>query len=246
MVETAVVSARARAKVYLVGAGPGDPKLLTLRAVEVLQLADVVLVDKLVGEGVLAYARAEAQVVDVGKRAGNHAASQDEIHRRMVEAAMAGKTVVRLKGGDPMIFGRAGEEIEALDAAGIAWEVVPGVTAATAAAARLGVSLTRREVASSVAFLTGHGCGAEPPSLRDADADTLVVYMGGARLPAIARELIARGRRSSTPVAIVHAATSQGERIDRCTLATLASDWHRPLSGPLLAVVGDVVKRRRT
>jgi uroporphyrin-III C-methyltransferase len=232
-------------KVYLVGAGPGDPKLLTLRAVEVLQLADVVLVDKLVGEGVLAFARPGAQVVDVGKRAGNHTVAQEEIHRQMVDAARAGKTVVRLKGGDPMIFGRGGEEIDALEAEGIAWEVVPGVTAATAAAARLGASLTRRHVASSVAFVTGHGCGSEPNPIGAGDADTLVVYMGGARMPAIARELVARGRRPSTPVALVHAVTGTDERLDRCTLATLASDWHRPLTGPLLAIIGDAVRRPR-
>jgi uroporphyrin-III C-methyltransferase len=229
-------------KVYLVGAGPGDPKLLTLRAVEVLQLADVVLTDKLVSEGVLGWARAEAEVVDVGKRAGRHAASQEEIHRRMIEAAQAGKTVVRLKGGDPMVFGRGGEEIDALEAAGIPWEIVPGVTAATAAAARLGTSLTRRGVASSVALVTGHGCGCAPEPLGPGDDDTLVIYMGAARMPEIARELIARGRRPSTPVALIHGVTCADERIDRCTLAMLASDWRGPLEGPLLAVVGEVVR----
>jgi uroporphyrin-III C-methyltransferase len=228
--------------VYLVGAGPGDPKLLTLRAVEVLQLADVVLVDNLVGRGVLAYARAGAEVVDVGKRAGEHTVAQEEIHRRMVTAALAGKNVVRLQGGDPTVFGRCGEEIDALEAAGVTWEIVPGVTAATAAAARLGISLTRRGVASSVALVTGQGCepGADP--VGGCAADTLIVYMGGGRMPAIARDLIARGRRPSTPVALAHAVTGASERIDRCTLATLASDWQRPLASPLLAVIGEVVK----
>jgi uroporphyrin-III C-methyltransferase len=232
-------------KVYLVGAGPGDPKLLTLRAVEVLRQCDVVLVDKLVGEGVLAHARAGAEIIDVGKRAGKHSAAQEEIHRIMIAAARVGNIVVRLKGGDPMVFGRGGEEIEALDAAGIAWEVVPGVTAATAAAARLGMSLTRREVASSVAFVTGHGCGPEPRPVGCRDADTLVIYMGGQRLPAIARELIAAGRSPSTPVALVQGATGEHENVERCTLGTLASDWNRPLDGPLLAIVGDVVGRSR-
>jgi uroporphyrin-III C-methyltransferase len=194
---------------------------------------------------VLAFVRAGAEVVDVGKRAGHHTVAQEEIHRQMVDAARAGKTVVRLKGGDPMIFGRGGEEIDALEAEGIAWEVVPGVTAATAAAARLGTSLTRRDVASSVAFVTGHGCGPESPPIGAGDADTLVVYMGGARMPEIARELLGRGRKPSTPVALVHAVTGADERIDRCTLATLACDWNRPLGGPLLAVIGDVVRRPR-
>jgi uroporphyrin-III C-methyltransferase len=232
-------------KVYLVGAGPGDPKLLTLRAVEVLGQCDVVLVDSLVGEGVLAYVRDGAAIIDVGKRAGRHAVAQEEIHRHMIAAARVGNTVVRLKGGDPGVFGRAGEEIEALEAAGIAWEVVPGVTAATAAAARLGVSLTRREVASSVAFVTGHGCGPEPEPIGCADADTLVIYMGGRRMPAIARELIAAGRSPSTPVALVESIGGAGERTERGTLGALASDWHRPIGTPVVAIVGDVVRRER-
>jgi uroporphyrin-III C-methyltransferase len=236
-------------KVYLVGAGPGDPKLLTLRAVEVLGFCDVVLVDKLVGRGILEYVRAGAKIVDVGKRAGCHSAEQREVCELLVVHAVAGHNVARLKGGDPFVFGRGGEEIDALESTDIEWEVVPGVTAAVAAAASTGIPLTHRERAASVAFVTGHCETPEKDALGKVGADTVVVYMAGGRMQQIARKLVADGpRKASTPVAIVRGATTPEERVDITTLGTLAFEWEGPApstSAPVLAIVGEVAGIRR-
>ena len=158
----------------LVGAGPGDPELLTMKAVRALKAADVILYDRLIGEGVLDHARREAELIPVGKAKGAHSVPQDEINALLIARAQAGQTVVRLKGGDPFIFGRGGEELDALRAAGIAIEIVPGVTAGIAAAASLQIPLTHRDVSHTVTFLSGHEAGGEEPCFEHLDLAALV------------------------------------------------------------------------
>ena len=236
------MSARLPGKVYLVGAGPGAPDLLTLRAVRLLEQADVVLHDALVHPATLALAD-NARRIDVGKRYGKVSTEQRFIHRALVEAARSHATVVRLKGGDPMLFGRAQEEIEALDAAGIAWEVVPGVTAALAAASSLGISLTRRGVARSVAFLTPRVGPGEPPSAwlpAALAADTVVLYMAAGASQAIARALIDAGKPAATPAALVESASLETERRIHTSLAELARAPLPRAEGPVTLCVGEV------
>src|SRR4051794_6388710 len=201
-------------KVFLVGAGPGDPTLLTVRAVELMASADVVLHDRLVPAGVLEGTGAE--LVDVGKRPGG-SREQAAISEELIERARKGRTVVRLKGGDPFVFGRGGEEAEALHAAGIDYEVVPGVTAGVAAPAYAGIPVTHRDAASAVAFVTGHeDPGKDEPPLDwaalAAFPGTLVLYMGVRRLPAIAARLQAAGRAADEPAAVVERGTLPGQR----------------------------------
>src|SRR3954471_7483592 len=205
-------------KVYLVGAGPGDPGLLTLRAKELLEAADVVLADKLVAPEALALANGE--VVDVGKVGGGERVEQEETNRLLVEHAGAGRTVVRLKGGDPFVFGRGGEEAQVLRENGVPFEVVPGVTAGVAAPAYAGIPVTHRGVAGAVAFVTG-----TESEDREVDWDalarfpgTLVFYMGVKRLPRIAERLVAAGRRGDAPAAVVERGTMAGQRVARGTL----------------------------
>ena len=227
-------------KVYLVGAGPGAPDLLTLRAARLIGRADVVLHDALVHPETLALAR-NAKLLDVGKRAGRVSTDQRFINRALVEAARAHHVVVRLKGGDPMLFGRAQEEIEALREAGIECEVVPGVTAALAAAATLQSSLTRRGMARNVTFLTprvGKGEQASDwlePALA---ADTVVMYMAAGAAQEIAATLIAAGKPAGTPVAIVESASLPEERRIAGTLAELAAGAPRLGAGPALLALG--------
>jgi uroporphyrin-III C-methyltransferase len=229
--------------VYLVGAGPGAPDLLTVRAVRLLERADIVFHDALVHPETLAIAT-RAQLVAVGKRCGKHSTAQRFINKRLVDAARQHAVVVRLKGGDPMLFGRAQEEIQALRESGIAFEVVPGVTSALAASAELGASLTQRGVSRSVAFVTPRiGEGEQISSWVSAAvaADTAVIYMGRGEAAAISAALIAAGRSRQTPVALVESASlSQGTRhIGRLTdlphLATLTGD------GPTMIILGEVV-----
>jgi len=229
-------------KVYLVGAGPGAPDLLTLRAAALLESADVVLHDALVHPGVLALAR-RARLVDVGKRYGRVSPDQRFINRTLVEAARAFVTVVRLKGGDPMLFGRAQEEIEALEEAGIDFEIVPGVTAALAAAASLRTSLTRRGRARTVAFLTPRvGRGESPSSWLPAalEADTAVLYMAAGASQDIARALIGAGKPGGTPAALVESASLPEERRHVTTLASLAAAPLPRAEGPVVLCVGEV------
>jgi len=229
-------------KVYLVGAGPGAPDLLTLRAARLLESADIVLHDALVHRDTLALAKS-ARLIDVGKRYGKVSTEQRFIHRALVEAARIHPTVVRLKGGDPMLFGRAQEEIEALRAAGIDFEVVPGVTAALAAASTLGISLTRRGVARSVSFLTPRVGKDEtesewlPAAL---GADSAVLYMAAGASQSIAATLVARGKPSSTPVALVESATLPEETRLFTTLGELAAAPLPRASGPVVMCVGVV------
>ena len=228
--------------VYLVGAGPGDPGLLTARALELIARADVIVHDRLIPESALEGARADAELVYVGKEGGGPSASQTEIERMLVEHGRAGQTVVRLKGGDPFVFGRGGEEAEALREAGIDFEVVPGVTAGVAAPAYAGIPVTHRDLASSVAFVTGHEDPTKPESALDWTAlaafpGTLVIYMGMRQLGAITERLIAGGRDPAQPAAVVERGTLRDQRVLRGTLETIAQAGAR---APAIAVLGPV------
>ena len=229
--------------VWLVGAGPGDPDLLTVKALRLLQSADVVVHDKLTPQAIIDLARPGARLIDVGKRKSRHTLPQDDINQLLIGLAREGLTVVRLKGGDPFLFGRGGEELVALRAAGIEAHVVPGVTAALAAAADAGAPLTHRGLAQAVTFVTGHAAsGAEPDldwaALAKAN-HTIAIYMGLSTAPAIAARLIAAGRAPSTPVVVVENASLPTERRLGTTLAGLA-EAVAALDGPALLIVGEV------
>jgi len=229
------------AKVYLVGAGPGAPDLLTLRAARVIEKADVVFYDALVHPDTVALA-VNAKTVAVGKRAGLVSTDQRFINRQLVEAGRHYENVVRLKGGDPMMFGRAQEEIDALMEAGIEFEVVPGITAALAASASLGVSLTRRGVARTVSFVTPRIGPSEAESdwlSSAAAADSTVLYMAAGQAPQIASALISAGKPATTPVAIVENASLENEQRFFTTLAGLTASSLN-LAGPAVLCVGDV------
>jgi uroporphyrin-III C-methyltransferase len=228
-------------KVYLVGAGPGDPELLTLKAHRILRAADIVLHDELVSREILELTRASASVQNVGKRCGRKLVSQEEIHSLMVTFARAGRMVVRLKGGDPSIFGRGNEEMEALRASGIEFEIIPGVTAAAAAAASAKISLTDRRVASRVIFLTNH-CRSKKEGKSEAEANptgvTHVVYMPGGDSEQLAQHLRAIGLESDTPCVIVSQATTPAEIIHATRLEDLGKSPHFP--APAILIVGEV------
>jgi uroporphyrin-III C-methyltransferase/precorrin-2 dehydrogenase/sirohydrochlorin ferrochelatase len=236
-------------RVSLVGAGPGDPELLTLRAERLIRRADVILYDKLVAPEILALARRDARRIDVGKRCGRHAMSQGAINRLLVEHARRGAHVVRLKGGDPFIFGRGGEELECLRAAGVPVDIVPGITAAVAAAARLGVPLTHRGVSRALHLVTGHGRDGEEveldwPALARPGA-TLAIYMGARTLPRIARRLAEAGLPAETPAVAIENATREGERVCRGTLGDIAGRVAGgDCSGPTLVIIGRVAALR--
>ena len=230
--------------VTLVGAGPGDPGLLTLRALRVLNEADVILHDRLVGDGVLELARRDAERIAVGKQAGNHLRSQEQINALLVEHARAGLRVVRLKGGDPFVFGRGGEELEALRAHGIDYEVVPGITAALACAAHAGVPLTHRGHAQSVRLVTAH-CRSSLDTLDWAalaqERQTLAVYMGVAMLERLRDRLLAHGRAASTPFALVENGTRADQRVVTGTLAELPERARaHAVRPPALLIIGEV------
>jgi len=233
--------------VYLVGAGPGDPGLLTLRAARLLRRADVVIHDALVSPGILALVSPGAELVDVGKRCGGRRTQQEEINHRLVEAGGRNRVVVRLKGGDPFVFGRGGEEALALRDAGIPFRVVPGITAGIGAAAYAGIPVTHRGLSSAVTFVTGH----EDPTLAGSGVDwaalgrlggTIVIYMGVARLQALFDRLVAAGRAASTPAAIVECGTCVDQRSVRGTLGDVAElAAVAGIGTPALAIVGEVV-----
>lgn len=232
-------------RVILIGAGPGDAELMTLKAARALARADVVLIDELVNRGCLAHARHGAKVIEVGKRGGCRATPQPFINKLLVRYAMQGKVVARLKGGDPFVFGRGGEELQALAAAGIEVEIIPGVTAGTAVPAMLGIPVTHRDLARGVAFVAGHTKdGAEPdwPALARCGM-TLVVYMGLARLGQIAARLIAAGMAETTPACVIQAGTLPGERHVVAPLHGIAEEAQKArLASPALMVVGQVVR----
>jgi uroporphyrinogen III methyltransferase/synthase len=236
--------------VFLVGAGPGNPGLLTVRAAEVLARADLVLYDQLISDQLLDLANPAAERVCVRDLPGHHPDKYPHIHQLLIAAGQSGKTVVRLKGGDPLIFGRGGEEAEALRSAGVGYEIVPGVTAALAAGAYLEVPLTHRNYASAVAFVTGHELPNKPGNRLDWKAlaafpGTLCIYMGVARLPVILAELLKYGKDPNTPAAIVERASTGDQRAVHARLADLeAARRHAGLEAPGLILVGDVVAHR--
>lgn len=237
--------------VYLVGAGPGDPGLITVRALELVATADVILHDRLIPEEALHGARPDARLIDVGKRPGEPTIEQAEIEGLMIEAAKAGRSVVRLKGGDPFVFGRGGEEGEALASAEIPFEVVPGVTAGVAAPAYAGIPVTHRDDASAVAFATGHEDPDKGESALDWDAlaafpGTLVLYMGMKRLAENAAALIAGGRDPNQPAAAIERGTMSDQRTVTATLGDLAEVAEREgIGAPAVIVVGPVAARRQ-
>jgi uroporphyrin-III C-methyltransferase len=234
-------------QVSLVGAGPGDPELITLRGRDRLREADVVIYDELAGKALLDLCRPECERIYVGKKCGDHAVAQERIIDLLLTHAQAGRRVVRLKGGDPFIFGRGGEEMTALREAGISCEVVPGVTAAAAAGAAAGVPLTQRGMSSAVVFITGH----EIPDKSEAAIDwrayarlraTLCIYMGVRRLGAIAEELIAGGMEIDLPVAVVTRASRPDQRVAFFTLSELVELNPAQIEAPALAIIGEVAR----
>ena len=241
--------------VYLVGAGPGDPGLLTVRALELIAAADVIVYDRLIPATALDGARADAQLIYVGKEGGGPSVSQDDIQKLLLEHGAAGEAVVRLKGGDPFVFGRGGEEAELLHAAGIAFEVVPGITAGVAAPAYAGIPVTHRDGASAVAFVTGHedpakleeggtGSAIDWPALARFPG-TLVFYMGVRQLPAITRQLITGGRSPAEPAAVIERGTLPDQRVVCGTLETIAAvaaDAH--VRAPAISLFGPVTALR--
>lgn len=230
--------------VSIVGAGPGDPDLLTLKALRAIQDADVIVYDRLVGDEILDYARRDAERIYVGKAKANHSKSQDEINAILAAQAAAGHRVVRLKGGDPFIFGRGGEEVAYLRAREIAVELVPGITAATAAGAAAGIPLTHRGLSQALTIVTGHAADGEPDLDWDALADprqTLAIYMGVSTAATTAEHLIAHGAEASRPVAVIENATRPEQRTVTATLGDLAATVAREgLKGPAIIVIGAV------
>lgn len=235
-------------RVLLVGAGPGDPELLTMKAVRALKAADVVFYDQLVGAGVLDYARREADLIPVGKAKGAHSVPQGKINSLLIERAKVGQTVVRLKGGDPFIFGRGGEELDALRAENIAIEVIPGVTAGAAAAASLQIPLTHRDVSHTVTFISGHEAGGKAPRFEHLDLtalasgnNTLVVYMGVTTRAVIAQRLLEAGFRAGLPVIAVENASCENERRIATTISALAENPDSlGLASPAVLIFGEV------
>ncbi len=231
----------------LIGAGPGDPSLVSQAAKEWIGLADIILYDRLSAPQLLALAGPDTELIDVGKTPGSHAMSQNQINRLLVEKCQPGRVVVRLKGGDPLIFGRGGEEADALAEAGIPFRIIPGITAAQVAAAYAGIPLTDRRVASSVVFVTGHEQPDKAESAVDFDAlariDTVIFYMGVSNLQQITSRLIQAGRSPKTPAAIVHRASTPQQKTLVATLETLSGQAVKAgITPPSLVIVGEVVK----
>jgi uroporphyrin-III C-methyltransferase len=224
-------------KVFLIGAGPGDPELMTLKAARALGRCDVVLIDDLVSRGCLAHARSDARVIEVGKRAGCASTSQEFILKLCIGLARNGKTVGRLKGGDPFIFGRGGEELLSLQAQGIDVEVIPGVSAGVGVPAALGIPVTHRGLAHGVTFVTGHGAEVDWSALVRSKT-TLVIYMGLRNVERISAALIAAGMDSATPACVIENGTFKSEKHLATTVSRLSSVG---FAGPALIVIGEVV-----
>jgi uroporphyrin-III C-methyltransferase/precorrin-2 dehydrogenase/sirohydrochlorin ferrochelatase len=237
-----------RGKVYLVGAGPGDPELLTLRAARLLAQAQAVVYDNLVGPEVLALIHPAAQRIYVGKERSRHTMVQEDINALLVRLAGEGLSVVRLKGGDPFIFGRGGEELQVLAAHGVPFEVVPGITAACGAASYAGIPLTHRDHAQSCLFVTGHlkeGAGEMDWAALARPNQTLAIYMGLSMLPSICERLVESGVSPGMPAAAIEQGTLPGQRVIAATLSTLAAEVAAAgLRSPCLTVIGEVVRLR--
>jgi uroporphyrin-III C-methyltransferase len=234
-----------RGKVYLVGAGPGDPKLLTLRAAELLGKADIVIYDRLVGSSIIKLAPKTAKRIYVGKRTGKHEVPQDRINELLVKAAGEGRTVVRLKGGDPFLFGRGGEEAEVLQEKNVAFEMVPGVTSAIAAPEYAGIPLTHRDYASSVAVVTGHRAGDSGLPVKwdklASAVDTIVILMGMESLEIIVQKLVAGGLDPKLPVAVVEQGTTKKQRVFIANLDTIVGETKKnDIKPPAVVVIGEV------
>ncbi len=233
-------------RVFLVGAGPGDPDLLTVKALRVLQQADVILHDSLVSAEILSLAKPRARLIDVGKRCGRHSASQETISALLVQEAEEGGVVLRLKGGDPMIFGRATEEMQALTAHGITYEVIPGITAATAAACALKISLTQRYVSRAIHFIAGHSAEGRIPAHDFAalaqQGGTLAIYMGAVNFDSFAARLIEAGLQLATPAIALENVSTPYEKILFGDLATLPKRLKIETgSGPVLILIGEAL-----
>lgn len=236
-------------KVYLVGAGPGDPELITVKALKSIQKADVILYDRLVNKELLTYAKKGADLIYCGKLPNYHTMKQDTINHFLVRYAASGKVVVRLKGGDPFVFGRGGEEAEACAKKGIPFEIIPGITSGIAAAAYAGIPVTHRDASSSVAFVTGHK---QNNQLEDEKweslskgIDTLAIYMGVSNLPYIKEKLIQYGKSKDTPVALVHWGTTEVQKTVTGTLDTIVEIVeNEKIENPSMIIVGEVVRYR--
>jgi uroporphyrin-III C-methyltransferase len=236
-------------RVFLIGAGPGDPELLTLKAHRILQTAEIIIHDSLVSPRILALAPKNAELIDAGKRCGKRATAQAWINEELCRHALSGAITVRLKGGDPMVFGRADEELAALDAHNIAYEIISGITAAAAAAASLKISLTKRSIARSLHIVTGHGADGNLPAhdwvALASRGGTLAVYMGAKKLTGIAAHLIESGMKPSMPAVAIENVSLPDQKIIRGTIATLnAKLGHASFTGPVLILIGEALSKR--
>lgn len=236
-------------KVYLVGAGPGDPDLITVKGMKCIQKADVILYDRLINKELLEHARPDAELIYCGKLPNYHKMQQETINHFLIKHAKNGKTVTRLKGGDPFVFGRGGEEAEALAKHTVDFEIVPGITSGIAAPAYAGIPLTHRDYSGSVAFVTGHRQSPEAEEIRwesmGKGIDTLAIYMGVKNLPYISEQLVKYGRNEDTPVALVHWGTTEDQQTVTGTLGNIVEKTRRfHITNPTMIVVGEVVRLR--
>ncbi|MBB3110645.1 uroporphyrinogen III methyltransferase/synthase [Paenibacillus phyllosphaerae] len=236
-------------KVYLTGAGPGDPKLITLRGLETIREADVLIYDRLVAQELIEEVKPGAELLYVGKASGHHTMKQEDINALIADRAMRGLTVTRLKGGDPFVFGRGGEEALHLTELGVEFEVIPGISSSIAAPAYAGIPVTHRTMAASFAVITGHECIQKDKASVNwewaAGAETLVILMGLSRLPLIVERLLAFGKPEDTPIALIQNGTSERQRVVTGTIGTiLECPDAAQLSSPVAIVVGEVVKLR--